>query len=208
MKIIVFGATGTIGQELVKQALNKGFEVTAFVRSPEKLKSLTSEKLTFVQGNITNIDDVEKAIKHHKAVFCAIGDGKVGTIRTIGTKHIIKAMKKAGIQRLICQTTLGMGESYGNLNFVWKHIMFGILLKKAFQDHKQQEQYIIKSDLDYTIVRPSAFVNGNITNAYKVGFDGTYKNLSLKITRADVANFMLKQLHTNQYLKRAVSISN
>jgi len=117
-------------------------------------------------------------------------------------------MDKAGIKRFICQTTLGMGESYGNLNFVWKHIMFGMLLKKAFQDHQLQEQHILHSGLDYTIVRPSALTDGTITKGFKIGFDGEYKKLNLKITRADVAHFILSQLHTDRYMKKAVSISN
>jgi putative NADH-flavin reductase len=86
--------------------------------------------------------------------------------------------------------------------------MFGMLLKKAFQDHQLQEQYIGNSDLDYTIVRPSALTDGTITNGYKIGFDGEHKRLNLKISRADVADFMLRQLQTNGYIKKAVSISN
>lgn len=101
-----------------------------------------------------------------------------------------------------------MGESYKNLNFIWKRIMFGILLKKAFKDHQLQEEYIMHSSLDYTIVRPSALTQGDIKNEYKIGFDGEYKNLSLKIARTEVADSMIKQLNDQKYLKQAVSISN
>ena len=86
--------------------------------------------------------------------------------------------------------------------------MFGIILKQAFKDHQLQEEYIIHSDLDYTIVRPSALMQGNIMNEYKIGFDGAYKKLSLKIARTEVADFMIKQLNEQKYLKKAVSISN
>ena len=110
-------------------------------------------------------------------------------------------MQRKGIKRLICQTTLGLGESQGNLNFFWKHIMFGLLLKKAFQDHQLQEHYLVDSNLEFTIVRPSAFTDGEVTRTYKIGFDGNYKKLSLKISRADVADFMLQQLGNQEYLK-------
>ncbi|MFT2007494.1 SDR family oxidoreductase [Pontibacter sp. 13R65] len=208
MKAIIFGATGTVGIEIVKQALVKGYEVTAFVRDPEKIRNLQHAHLSIRKGDVMNLSEVENAVQNHDVVLCALGDGKVGKVRALGTRNIIDAMNKAGLKRLICQSTLGMGESYGNLNFIWKHIMFGMLLKKAFQDHQLQEQYILRSNLDYTIVRPSALTDGVITNGYKIGFDGDFKKLNLKIARADVAEFMLRQLQTNEFQKKAVSISN
>jgi len=208
MKVIIFGATGTVGVEIVKQALEKGYQVTAFVRHPEKMATLHHANLTIFKGDVLNLSDVENAIQNHDVALCALGDGNAGKVRALGTRNIIDAMKKKGIKRLICQSTLGMGESYGNLNFIWKHIMFGMLLKKAFQDHQLQEQHILNSDLDYTIVRPSALTDGTITKGFKIGFDGEYKKLTLKISRTDVADFMLYQLQTNGYVKKAVSISN
>jgi len=208
MKVIIFGATGTVGVEIVKQALEKGYAVTAFVRHPEKMTTPQHANLTIFKGDVAYPGDIEKAIQNHDAVLCVLGDGKVGKIRALGTRNIIDAMNKTGIKRLICQSTLGMGESYGNLNFIWKRIMFGMLLKKAFQDHQLQEQHILQSDLDYTIVRPSALTGGTITKGFKIGFDGEYKKLNLKISRADVADFMLYQLQTGGYIKNAVSISN
>lgn len=124
MKLIIFGATGTVGEELVKQALNKGHVVTAFVRNPEKMQNAKNSNLILYNGDVLNVGKVENALKNQDVVLCALGDGKAGKIRALGTKNIIEAMNKTGQKRLICQTTLGMGESYGNLNFIWKHIMF------------------------------------------------------------------------------------
>lgn len=147
-------------------------------------------------------------MKNHDAIFCALGDGRTGKVRASGTLNIIHAMNSLAVRKLICLSTLGMGESYGNLNFIWKHIMFGMLLKRAFNDHKLQEEYIRNSNLDFTIVRPSALTGGAITDGYKIDFDGKYKKLKLKISRADVADFMLRQLHSDNYVRKAVSISN
>ncbi|TKC05851.1 NAD(P)-dependent oxidoreductase [Pedobacter frigoris] len=208
MKLIIFGATGTVGKELVKHAVENGYDVTAFVRHPEKMQNTNNPNLKICKGDVLNIVDVENALKNQEVVLCALGDGNVGKIRALGTKNIIEAMHKSGPKRLICQTTLGMGESYGNLNFIWKHIMFGMLLKKAFRDHQLQERYILNCNLDYTIVRPSALTDGDITKQYKIGFDGNFKKLKLKISRADVADFMLQQIATSQFTKKAVSISN
>ena len=208
MKLIVFGASGSVGIQLVNQALQQGHDVTAFTRNPEKLKRLSLPNLSIFKGNILDSKDVENAIHNHDAVLCSIGDGNKGKVRAAGTKNIITAMQTQSIRRLICQTTLGLGDSRGNLNFAWKYIFFGLLLKKAFQDHQLQEQYLIDSSLDFTIVRPSAFTDGEITRNYNIGFDGKYKKLTLKISRADVADFMLQQLGRNEYLKSTVSISN
>lgn len=208
MKVILFGATGTVGLEIVKLALKKGYEVTAFVRNPEKMQIANTPNLVVCKGDVLNAIDVKNAIKNQDVILCALGDGNIGKIRALGTKNIIEAMNKTGQKRLICQTTLGMGDSYGNLNFIWKHIIFGILLKKAFLDHQLQEEYILNSNLNYTIVRPSALTDGEINNTYKIGFDGTYKKLNLKIARTEVADFMMRQLETNEYLKKTVSISN
>lgn len=208
MNLIVFGSTGSVGMYIVKQALQEGHQVTAFTRSPEKLATLQQPLLKIFKGDLADEQAVHTAVTNQDAVLCAIGDGSKGGIRSLGTKHIIDAMEKVGTRRLICETTLGLGDSKGNLNFFWKYIMFGLLLKKAFKDHQLQEEYLFKSNLDYTIVRPAAFTDGERTNNFKVGFSGNATGLSLKIARADVASFMLEQVATNQYLKKPVSISN
>lgn len=207
MKLIIFGATGSVGTPLVQQALQQGYTVTAFTRNPEKLLALRHDRLNVFKGDILNPADVNNAIKGQETVLCVIGDGNKGTVRSQGTKNIIAAMKNNGVKRLICETTLGLGDSKGNLNLLWK-IIFDVFLRKAFKDHQMQEQYVFGSTLDYTIVRPSAFTDGTITGNYKVGFSGNAKGLSLKIARADVADFMLKQISSDRFLKRAVSISN
>ncbi|MCC5906827.1 MAG: SDR family oxidoreductase [Balneolaceae bacterium] len=199
MKLIIFGATGTIGKLLVKQALEKEYQVSAYVRTPEKV-NMKHANLTIIQGNVLDPVAVEKAIAGHDSVFCALGAGSEGTVRTEGTRNIIRAMEKTGVQRLICLSTLGAGKSRNNLNFFWKYIMFGLLLRKAYNDHLQQEDLVKHSPLQWTIVRPSAFTNGEITGVYKHGFSFDEKNLSLKISRMDVADFMLKQLTDDTYI--------
>lgn len=208
MNIIVFGASGSVGFEIVKQAIGKGYNVTAFVRNPEKFPLSENQNLKIYKGDVLYLSDVKEALQNQNAVLCALGDGKIGKIRAEGTKNIIEAMHDIGIKRLICQSTIGAGESYENLNFIWKYIMFGFILKRVLPDHNLQEKYIQQSNLDYTIVRPSALTNGLITNAYKIGFAKDLHKLSLKINRADVADFMLRQLTVPNYIRKSVSISN
>ncbi len=198
-KLLIFGATGTVGREVVKQALAQGYGVTAFARTPSKIE-MQHENLTVVQGDVLDPVAVEHAVRGQDVVICALGAGAKGQVRSEGTKQIIQAMEKTGVRRLICQSTLGVGDSRSNLTFFWKHIMFGLLLRNAYADHVQQEVYVKASQLDWTIVRPAAFTDGERTGIYQHGFAGTDKSTTLKISRADVADFLLKQIVDDQYL--------
>jgi hypothetical protein len=89
-------------------------------------------------------------------------------------------MRLHGIKRLICQSSLGVGDSRGSLNFFWKYIMFGLLLRPAYADHELQEQYVKTSNLDWTIVRPAAFTDGEHSGKYLHGFAINEEKLTLK----------------------------
>ena len=208
MKLIVFGATGTIGQKVVEQALAQGHQVNAFVRDPAKL-AMTHASLVFTQGDVLDSGAVEQAIQGQDAVICVLGSGKQlkSQIRSEGTRTIIQAMEKTGVRRLICQSTLGAGESWANLNFYWKYVMFGFILRHVFADHEVQEMLVKQSRLDWTIVRPGAFIDGPSTGTYHHGFASGDRNLKLEISRADVADFLLKQLQSNQYLLQTPGLS-
>ncbi len=199
MKIIIFGATGTIGRHLVEQALSQNHQVTAFSRKPHAL-AIEHQKLTPQAGDVLDRQVVSNAVQGHDAVLVVLGAGRKGGVRSVGTNNIIDAMKLHGVRSLVCQSTLGAGDSCGNLNFLWKHVMFGLLLREAMADHEAQEAFTKQSDRDWIIVRPGAFTNGPVTGDYKHGFASTQNDLKLKISRADVAGFMLAQLSSDQYL--------
>ena len=208
MKLVIFGSTGGTGREVVKQALEEGHTVTAFARNPGKL-NLQHANLYVMQGDVMDSSSVEKAMAGQDAVVCLLGAGNnlTSTIRSQGTQQIIQAMEKSGVKRFICQSTLGAGDSWENLNFFWKYIMFGFLLRKPFADHQKQETYVKASSLDWTIIRPGAFVEGTRTGNYRHGFPGTDKTSKLEISRADVADFILKQLTDNTYLGKTPGLS-
>ena len=208
MKIIVFGATGTIGNHLMKQSLEQGHEVSAFCRNLDKLETSNHPNLKKIKGDVFNLRDVENAIKGQDSVIIVLGSGsRKSIVRSEGTKNIIEGMQTNGVKRLICQTTLGAGESEGNLNFFWKYIMFGWFLKQIFQDHELQESYVKSSGLDWTIVRPAAFTDGEKTEKYSHGFSTTDRTVKLKISRADVASFILEQLNSSDYLFKSPGLS-
>lgn len=208
MKVIIFGATGTIGRQVVAQALEQGHQVTAFSRHPEKLAMKQANLQLFV-GDVMDSITVEQAIQGQDAVVCVLGSGKklFGHVRSEGTRNIIQAMEKTGVHRLICQSTLGAGDSWSNLDFYWKYVMFGCILRKVFADHLIQEKLVEQSQLDWTIVRPGAFTKGDRTGHYRHGFPAGDHNITLTISASDVADFILKQLTSNDYLGQAPALS-
>jgi putative NADH-flavin reductase len=206
MKIIIFGSTGSVGKHLVSQALEEGHQVTAFARDTRKIE-LTHQNLRKVPGDVMDYDSVAEAMPGHDAVMCVLGAGLKGGLRASGTRHIVEAMHANDISRLICQSTLGIGDSRGNLNFFWKYIMFGGLLRAAYADHEQQEKVVKESGLEWTIVRPGAFTDDPQRGTYRHGFSGKDKTTELKVSRADVASFLLAQLVDKTYLHKTPGVS-
>jgi len=206
MKLIIFGSTGTVGHHLVNQALEMGHTVTAFTRNKDKI-TVKNILLNIVEGDVFKYQSVKEAIAGNDVVLCTLGAGRKGKVRSQGTLNIIRAMKELKVERLICQTTLGCGESWNNLNFFWKKIMFGWFLKEAFIDRENQEKHVFESNLDWTLVRPSAFTNGELTKNFVTDFSSANKSLQLKIARADVAYFMLQQVASSKFNHKAVGVS-
>lgn len=132
MNVIVFGATGTVGKLTVEQLLDAGHKVTAFARHLEKL-AIEHGDLTLAAGDALSADDVMAALPGHDAVVVTLGAGmsRKSVIRSEGTMNVINAMHAHGIRRLICQSTLGTGDTWRNLNFFWKRIMFGLLCARS-----------------------------------------------------------------------------
>jgi len=207
MKVAVFGATGTVGTQVVTQALDAGHEVTAFTRDASKL-TIEHANLSVVEGDVlSDTRAVDAAVIGQDSVIVALGAGAKGKIRSEGTRNIIAAMKKAGVSNLICQSTLGAGDSSAQLNLKWWLIFRGPL-RWAMADHERQEALVRESGLDWTIVRPAAFTDGPATGEYQHGHSLEKKKLTLTVSRADVAHFLLRLLGDHSYRAQAVSLSN
>ncbi|MFC7620419.1 NAD(P)-dependent oxidoreductase [Microlunatus sp. GCM10028923] len=205
MNITVIGATGTVGRLVVEQALDAGHAVTAVTRDRTKI-TLRAERLTVVEADPLDPDQLTPALTGTEAVIVALGAGAKGGVRAAGTIAVIEAMRRAGVRRLICQSTLGTGDSRPHLTFWWRYIMFGLLLRKAYADHELQEAAVRTSGLDWTIVRPAAFTDGPRTGIYQHDFD-TRAGLTLKISRADVADFLIGRLTDESSLHKAPGLS-
>jgi putative NADH-flavin reductase len=205
MKIAIFGSTGGTGKELVKQGLELGYEVTAFARTPAKLDEFKHENLKIVQGDVFNFADVEKAIIGQDTVLSALGNPtlKPNNTTSEGTRNIVKAMQVNDVKRFVCETSLGVGDSREQAGFFFSKIIIPTLLKNAIADKEIQEQIIRESDVDWIIVRPGGLKDSPKTSKYRAGLD---KSISGNIARADVAEFMLKQINSDQYLRKTPAI--
>jgi putative NADH-flavin reductase len=206
MKLLVFGSTGGTGRELVRQALSQGHDVTAFARHPSQLEH---QGVTVVQGDVTDAAAVRAAVPGHDAVLCALGAPALArtTVRTDGTRNIVAAMEDAGVRRLVCQSSLGIGDSLAVPMPRYVRLAFPLVLRRTFADHEGQEQLIRQSKLDWTIVRPTKMVDGGRTGVYRRGLADTKEKVKVKISRADVADFMLRQLTDDSYLRLAPWVS-
>jgi putative NADH-flavin reductase len=204
MKIVIFGAAGGTGRDVVEQALAKGYEVTAFDRNPAAL-TIQHPKLKLLQGDIFDTASVEEAVVGQDAVICVLGVRPTITIPvcSVGTEHIIAAMQKVGVKRFICQSAFTVAALDGE----WREVpwILPVLLKftpkvKAmFADKIIQEKATKQSGLDWIIVRPAQLTDGPGTGKYTAG-TSLKIGLNEKISRADVADFLLKQVSDDTYL--------
>lgn len=204
MKINIFGASGKTGHELVKQALAQGHEVTAFVRTPSKL-NITHHHLTVIQGDVSNYQVVEDAVKGHDAVLSALGAAspfKYDQSVVDGISNISKAMETNGINRLIYMSAINVKESRNNAGLFIK-LIAPILLRTETAGHEEREKIIRQSRLEWTLVRPAVLTDGKHKASYRSGEDVSAKGIRASISRADVADFMLRQLTDNTFLNKA-----
>jgi putative NADH-flavin reductase len=203
MRIVIFGASGRTGLELANQALDQGHHVVAFVRNPAKLQ-IRHKNLSVFEGNVLNKDQVENAVSGCDGVLFAVGVNpiKERPICTEGIKNVVAAMEKHNTQRLVVESAYGVRETrkgiYGKL--LW------IIIKEIMRDKESMEDALNASQLNWVIVRPTILTKGAKTSKYRVG-----QNLQLgilpKISRADVADFMLKQLQDSRYIHKSPTIS-
>ena len=207
MNIIIFGASGHIGQIVVARALEEGYKVTAFVRNPNSL-SIKNKNLYVYVGDIGNYTQVADALKGNEAVISVVGNStravvfKSTTVISEGVKNIIKAMKQHKVKRLLFISSFGLNESI----CLPQKIFIRIVLKNIFAEMPRQEKMISQSGLDYTIVRPARLTDQTTVGEYKAAED-LYIGLFSHISRAAVADFLLKQLENKKFFSKTVTLS-
>ena len=205
---MVFGATGGIGRCLVEQALQKSHSVTAAVRNPARMMKAL-ERLDVVQCDVMDPACVARAVEGQQAVLCALGTDAKGptTLYSVGARNIIKAMEDLGVRRLVMVSNFAvMSEKAGDLVGRAMLFMARIYLRKILPDQRQALEEVRQSHLEWVVVRPMALTDAPRTGRYRVALDGIPGG-GRRISRADVADFMLNQLSGSEYLRTIPSLA-
>ncbi len=208
MRLLIIGATGGTGRQLVSQALERRHDVTAFARSPWKIQ-VQHPRLTVAVGDVLDRLSVEAAVRDQDAVLCALGHKRwfyPNVILSEGTWNILRAMDGHGVRRFVCETSLGVGDSFARLGLTYTLFVIPFILPFYFWDKERQEEVIRASDLDWVIVRPGALTNDPKRGVYRHGPRTGHWLWTVRISRADVADFMLNQLTDNTYLHESPEV--
>ena len=209
MKLLIIGATGGTGRALVEQALAQGHVVSAFARKPLKITT-SHDRLTVAKGNVLDYNSLDQAVEGKDAILSALGHKRwfiKTSILSEGTGNIIKAMQKHNVKRLICETSLGIGDSRWKMGLYYTLFVIPFITFFYFRDKERQERYIKQSSLDWIIVRPGQLTNGRKRGTYRHGLDIGSMLLTVRISRVDVADFMLKQLTDDSYLRKTPGVA-
>jgi putative NADH-flavin reductase len=203
--VLIIGASKGIGLETSRQALSAGHHVRGLARSAAGI-ALSDPNLEKVRGDALNQHDVEAALRGMDVVIQALGVRVADMLRPIhlfsdATRILVRAMEGQDVKRLICVTGFGAGDSRSSISYL-QRVPFRLLLGRAYDDKSVQERIIKESALDWTIVRPGVLTNGSRTGHYKV-LDEQSQWRNGIISRADVADFLVRQIEDRAYVGKA-----
>jgi putative NADH-flavin reductase len=211
MKLLVIGATGATGKEIVRQALALGYDVTALVRNATKASFVPLVKKAV--GDVLDSGSLRKALTGQEAVICSLGSAATGpfkemTLLSEGTRNLVTAMQAQDVSRLVCITGIGAGESKGHGPWYYNWLIQPLVLRGVYQDKTRQEAIVRGSGLAWTLVRPAILTNGTAKGAEAVRaltqLAGVHAGT---ISRADVAAFCLRELEHGTYQSQAPVIT-
>lgn len=209
MKVIVFGATGMVGKQLVKQSLYKGYNVKAFGRNVFTADLPKDDKLQLIPGALFDEGQVLKSLTGCDAVLSAIGGNADGDdkTRSLGMKNIVQQMQKAGVKRIIAVGGIGVLNA-DEKTLVMDQESFPPEFIPVSEEHKKALGYLKNSSLDWTFVCPPMIVDGDPTGVYTTLADYLPKPNKFRINSGDLSLFMLNELTKNEFVNKRVGISN
>ncbi|MAM67859.1 MAG: epimerase [Rhodospirillaceae bacterium] len=210
MRILIIGASKGIGLQATRQALAAGFQVRALARSATGI-AFSHSSLEKMQGDALKTDDIEKALVGVDAVIQSLGVGLGELIRpvrlfSVATKLLLEAMTSEGVKRLISVTGFGAGDSRANISYL-QRLPFQIVFGRAYDDKSLQEQLIKDSELDWTIARPGVLTSGPQTDHYQVLSEASQWRNGI-ISRANVADFLVRQIQDQTYIRQSPVLIN
>jgi putative NADH-flavin reductase len=209
MKLLVLGATGPTGLQIVRQGLAQGHEVAAFVRDPAKL-AFADPRLHVVTGTLPgDAAALSAALRGQDAVICALGVRnafKSGGLIESAMRVLVPAMERAGVRRLLLLSANGVGETRQRSPLL-PRIMYRLLLGDIFADKAAGEALVRASSLEWTIAYPTLLTDSPLTGRYRAGEALELRGMP-KIARADVADFLLRELTDRAFVRKGAVLSN
>ena len=193
-----------MGAGLLRQALSAGHRVVVYARRPEAVR-LSHPRLQVVMGELGDLEAMRMGIRGCDAVVCTAGVANRGpnVILSEGTRNLLLAADGEGIRRVLVVTSLGLGDTRDQTPLLYRYLVQP-LIRHGLADKERQERAVMTSALDWTIVRPAELTNGARTGTYRHGLD---RDIQGRISREDVADFLLRQLDDETYLRQAVALS-
>jgi uncharacterized protein YbjT (DUF2867 family) len=208
MTVLVIGATGPTGREIVKAVQAQGLKVRALARRPEALADAGVE---VAKGDVENVASLRAALPGVSAVVSSLGTplilkGPV-TLLSRGTANILAAMQAEGVDRFLCITGMGAGDSRGHGGFVYDRVILPLLLGRIYADKDRQEAMVRASGLDWTLIRPAYLKSGPGRGTWRAITDWRGQANMTAIDRADVAAFIATELAAHRYGRQTVNLS-
>ena len=206
MNLVVLGATGSTGLEIVRQAIEYGHSVTAFVRSPERLKPFR-DRISVKQGNLLDAAELEPVIKGHDAVLSAFGPrvpiakGDANLLRQFAVALTI-AMPRAGVRRVVLESVAFL---FKDAIIPPAYLLGRLFFPGVVADASGMEKVLEKSGLDWTIARPPKLTPKPYTGKYRVR-EGHLPAFGFSISYADVADFMIKAVQNRSLIGKVVGV--
>jgi putative NADH-flavin reductase len=202
-KVLIIGASRGIGLETLKAALRAGHSVRAFARSARRIR-IDDPKLEKIPSDALQMDTVRRALTGIDVVIQSLGVSagpeiilKPTRLFSTATRVLVTAMEEAQVRRLICVTGFGAGDSRGRGGFLY-NAAFHLLVGRIYDDKDVQERIVRRSKLDWVIARPVILTNGPKTSAYRALVDPRDWTCGF-ISRADVADFLVKQIDDDAF---------
>ncbi len=209
MRVLIAGASGALGRELVREALRQNHQVTALLRHANHFAGMQDPNLTVAQGDVLTPGALDVPMAAQQAVICSLGvkvTRRQVTVLSEGTENLVRAMQRHNVRRLLCITGIGAGNSRGHGGFFYNRLIQPIFLKTIYRDKDRQEKIVQDSGLDWLIIRPAILTNGRALTKFSVVQQ--MRGLQAgKISRADVAEWTVDQLENDKYLYRAVVLT-
>ncbi|MET0423373.1 MAG: SDR family oxidoreductase [Actinoplanes sp.] len=205
MNIVVLGAAGRTGRLIVDEAVPAGHRVTAAVRNPDQFPVTTGVLVT--RADVRDPSSLREVISGHDVVVSAVGPAgrKAGHLYSDGARATVTAMREAGVRRYLAITSVGVRPDDPNFSW-WYRYLIRPLGADLYQDMNRMEDLVRATDLDWTFVRPSYLQDREPTDAYRVT-DNSIPAKGWKITRTDVARFIVAEIGRRRWSRQAPSLA-